>query len=124
MLRCRSAAYRPARSEVEAELDDVAVGHEVVLALDADPAGGSGGGHGAGGDQVGEGDDLGLDEAALEVGVDHAGGLGGGGAGADGPGPGLLGAGGEEGLQAEGAEADPDQLVQARLTAGPKESRA
>src|SRR5690606_4219346 len=53
-----------------------------------------------------EGDDLGLDEALLEVGVDDAGGLGGGGAALDGPGAGLLGPGGEVGLQAEGVEAD------------------
>src|SRR6266536_3581604 len=35
-------------SDVEAELDDVAVLHDVVLAFHADLAGGAGGGHGAG----------------------------------------------------------------------------
>src|SRR5258707_10216393 len=50
--------------------------------------------HRAGGHQVVVGDDLGLDEAALEVGVDDAGGLGSGGPLADRPGAGLLGAGG------------------------------
>jgi conjugative relaxase-like TrwC/TraI family protein len=35
----------PSRSDVEAELDHVAVSHDVVLALHAHPAGGLGGGH-------------------------------------------------------------------------------
>src|SRR5437899_1754335 len=39
-------------SDVEPELDHVAVGHEVVLAFHADLAGGAGGGHRAGGHQV------------------------------------------------------------------------
>src|SRR3954454_14720919 len=58
--------------DVEAELRHVAVGHHVVLALDAHPSRGAGGGHGPGGDQVVVRDDLGLDEAALEVSVDDA----------------------------------------------------
>ena len=72
-------------------------------------------GHGAGLDQVVEGDHFGLDEAALEVGVDHAGGLRGGVALVDGPGPRFLGPGRQVGLQAEGVEADAGQLVQAGL---------
>src|SRR5689334_11975499 len=67
-------------SDVEAELDYVAVLHDVVLAFHADLADGAGLDQGAGLDEVGVGDDLGLDEAALEVGVDDAGGFGGGGA--------------------------------------------
>src|SRR5436190_802900 len=78
-----------------------------VLAVDADLAAGLRRGHRPGGHQLVEGDDLGLDEAALEVGVDDAGGLRCRPALADGPGPGLLGAGGQVGLQAEGGEADP-----------------
>src|SRR5690349_23004463 len=74
-------------SHVEAELHDVAVRHDVVLALHADPTSLLGLEHGAGSDEVVEGDDLGLDEAALEVGVDDAGGLGGRGALLDRPGP-------------------------------------
>ena len=89
--------------------------HDVVLAFDADLAGGAGGLHGAGGHEVVVRDDLGLDEAALEVGVDDAGRLGSGRADRDRPGAGLLRPGGEERLQAEGVEADPDQLVEAGL---------
>ena len=75
----------------------------------------SGRGHRAGGDEVVEGDDLGLDEAALEVGVDDTGGLGSGRALADRPGAGLLGAGGQVGLQPEGVEADPGEHVEPGL---------
>src|SRR4051794_21233743 len=82
-----------ADSDVEAELHHVAVLHDVVLALHADLAELLGLEHGAGCHEVVEGDDLRLDEAALEVGVDHARGLGGGGALGDRPGTGLLGAG-------------------------------
>ena len=106
---------RPTASDVEAELHHVAVGHHVVLALDAGLAGGARGGDGAGGDEVVERDDLGLDEALLEVGVDHAGGLRGGPALVDRPGARLLGAGGQVGLQAERVEADAGELVQAGL---------
>src|SRR5690348_8617793 len=71
-------------SHVEAELDDVAIGHDVVLALHADLAGGLGGGHRTGRHQVVVRDDLGLDEATLEVGVDDACGFGCGGTALDG----------------------------------------
>src|SRR5262249_19830435 len=84
----RSARVLP--SDVKAELDDVAVLHDVVLALDASLARRAGGRDRAGRDQVVVGDDLGLDEALLEVGVDHAGRLGGGRADRDLPGAGLL----------------------------------
>ena len=121
-----------------AELHDVAVAHDVVLAFDAGLARGAGGGHGARRDQVVVGDHLGLDEAPLEVAVDDAGRLRCRGAGLDRPGPGFLRARGEEGLQAERAEAglgEPGlaQLAKAGfralglqtfLTAGPKETRA
>src|SRR4249919_1101720 len=92
---------------VEAELHHVAVLHDVLLALDAGLALAAGLGDRAALDEVAEGDDLRLDEALLEVGVDHTGGLGGGGALLDRPGPGFLGAGGEVALQAEGLVADP-----------------
>ena len=99
--------------DVEAELHDVAVLHDVVLAFDARLAGGLGVGHRTCGDQVVEADDLGLDEAALEVGVDDAGSLGGGGALADGPGARFLRTCGQVGLQSQGVEAYACQLVQA-----------
>ena len=63
-------------SDVEAELHDVAVGHHVVLALHADRPASLAFSMEPSGDEVVEGDDFGLDEAALEVGVDDAGGLG------------------------------------------------
>ena len=68
----------PAVLDVEAELHHVAVGHDIVLAFDPDLALGLGLVHGPGLDEVGEVNNLGLDEAALEVGVDDAGGHGGG----------------------------------------------
>src|SRR5690606_37674816 len=102
-------------SDVELELDHVAVGHDVVLALHAYLAGRAGSRHRAGRHQVVVRDDLGLDEATLEVAVDHPGRLRGGGADRDGPRPRLLRPGGEERLQAQRAETHPDQLVQAGL---------
>src|SRR5690606_30053476 len=100
---------------VEAELHDVAVGHDVVLALDPRLSCSTHSGDRTGLDQVLEGDHLGLDEAALEVGVDHPRGLRRGPALADGPGPGLLGPGREVGLQPERVEADPGELVETCL---------
>ena len=52
-------------SDVEPELDDVAVLHDVFFALDAELAGLAGFGLGAEGDKIVEGDGLGGDEAAL-----------------------------------------------------------
>ena len=104
-----------ASPDVEAELHDVAVLHDVVLALHAGLALGARLGDRAGGDEVGERDDLGLDEAALEVGVDDARGLRGLPALVDRPRARLLRAGGEVRLQAERVEADAGELVEARL---------
>ena len=61
---------------VEQEVDDVAVLHDVVLALAADQALCLGGSHGAAGLHILKGNDLGADETPLEIGVDLAGGLG------------------------------------------------
>src|SRR5690349_10102093 len=68
----------PPRCLSKAELHHVAIGHDVVLALEPDLSLRPGGAHRTGRDQVLEGDHLGLDEALLEVGMDHPGGLGGG----------------------------------------------
>ena len=70
-----SELRKRADSHVEAELNDVAVLHDVVLALHAHQAPRLRLGHRSGGDQVVVRDDLGLDEAPLEVSVDHAGGF-------------------------------------------------
>src|SRR5665648_605786 len=102
-------------SDVEPELHDVAVGHHVVLALDPGLADGARRRDRAEFDQVRVGHHLGLDEPTLEVGVDHPGGLRRRPALVDGPGPGLLGAGGQERLQAEGVEPHPRELVKAGL---------
>src|SRR5690606_18707093 len=98
---------------VKPEFDHVAVLHDVVLALQARLALGSGLGHGTGGDEVLERDDLGLDEALLEVGVDDTGRLGRLPALADRPGARLLGARRQIGLQPQGVEADARELIQA-----------
>ena len=66
-------------------------------------------------DEIVIGDGLGADEAALEVGVDLAGGLGRLGAAVDGPGARFLGAGGEEGDQAEQLVAGADHPREAGL---------
>ena len=63
-------------SDVEPELHDVAVVHDVFLALHAHLARGLGGLHRAGGVEVVERDDFGLDEALFEVRVDDARSLG------------------------------------------------
>ena len=63
--------------DVEAEVDHVAVLDHVLLALGAQLAGLLGPLLALAGDEVVVGDDLGADEAALEVGVDDPGRLGG-----------------------------------------------
>src|SRR5579864_331322 len=90
-------------SDIEPEEADVAVLHHVVLALQPYLATFAGDSVGAGGLEVGEGHDLGLDESPLEVGVDDTRGLRGGGAAPHRPGPHLGLTGGEEGEQVEEA---------------------
>src|SRR5450759_4422509 len=103
-----------ARSHVDAKVHHVAFPHHVVLAFDPHLAAGSGLDHGTGSDQVVVGDHLGLDEPALEVGVDDAGCDRCGVPAAYRPGPGLLRAGREVGLQTQRLVSDGDQLVQPR----------
>src|SRR4029453_15099998 len=98
---------------VEADVEDVAFPDDVGAALDAEQAFGRGGAPPAGGDPVVVADHLGADEAALQVGVDAAGGFGGGGAPADLPGAGLVLPGGEEGEQVEEPPAGGEHLVAA-----------
>ena len=101
-------------AHVELELDDVAVLHDVVAAFLTELAFLLDLRHGAfGGNEIVIGDDIGLDEALFEVGVDHAGGLRGGVALVDLPCAHFLLACGEEGGQAERVVADACQLVEA-----------
>ena len=90
---------------IKLELDHVTVGHDVVLALLANLAVGASLRHGARLIQVLEGHDLGLNEAALEVRVDHARRLRGGGTLLDRPRAGLLRASRQVRLQPQGLEA-------------------
>src|SRR4051812_18780547 len=110
-----SRLARPPTSQldIEAEFDDVAVGHGVVLALYAHLSTRTCFGHRAGIHDVLVGNDLGLDEAAFEVGMNHPGGLWRGGTPLDRPGPRLLRTGSEERLESERFETDPGQLVNA-----------
>ena len=89
--------------------------HHVFLALDAHLASGLRGGHRTGLDQVDKMHHLGLDEALLEVGVDHARGLGRCGTLADGPRARLLGARRQVGLQSKRVEADASKLIEPGL---------
>ena len=75
--RGRSCNGRQRSLHVEAEVDHVAVLDHILLALGAQQAFFLGGGHAAAaGHHLVEVDGLGPDEAALDVGVDLAGGLG------------------------------------------------
>src|SRR5579875_323680 len=84
-------------SDVEADLEDIAVHHLVVLALDPQLARLPGRRPGPVGQQLVPVDHFGPDEAPLQVGVDHPGALGGLGTGPEGPGPALFLPGGEKG---------------------------
>src|SRR5688500_10562963 len=86
-LRCNNL---PPVLHVEAEEQDVPVLHHVLLPLGAHQPLVAGGLDAAEAGEVVVGDGLGANEAALEVAVDHAGGLGALGADGDGPGADLL----------------------------------
>src|SRR5580658_4714947 len=85
----------PGRSNVEAEVHDIGFLYQVLLALEPQPAGFARPGLPVVADVVVKGDDLGTNEAALEIGMDHPGGLRGGTAPAHRPGANLLRPGGE-----------------------------
>ena len=103
------------RLDVELEEEDVAVfdyvffafGTEQSLFFDCLLA--------AVGEEIIRGVAVGLDEAALEVGVDDAGGSGGFGAAFDGPGADLLHTGGEVGDEVEQAVGRVDEAVESGL---------
>src|SRR5438045_2588594 len=97
-----------APSDVEAEVDHIAVAHDIVLALEAQLARLLGALLAAVRDEVVVRRDLGADEAALEVGMDDARSLRRGRPGADGPGAHFLGPGGEVGVQTQQTIRRPD----------------
>ena len=114
----RKRGTRPSFQTLKRNKQDVAVLDDIVLALGAHPARLLGAGLAAVADEILIGDGLGADEAALEIGVDDAGGLGRLGAFLDRPGARFLGAGGEEGDQMEQVVAGADDAGEAGLGRG------
>src|SRR4029077_2733067 len=100
---------------VEPEVYDVALLHQVFLALQAQLAGVARTGFAPAGEVVREGDDFGADEATFEVGMDDSRRLRRRRPDAHRPGAHFLGACGEESLQTEQAVGRTDHTVQPRL---------
>ena len=88
LLQCTQIRLWLACSHIEQKVQHIPVLDDVVLAFGAHLAGFLGALFALVLDEVVEGDGLGADEAAFEVGVDDAGGFGGGVAFVDGPGAG------------------------------------
>src|SRR5438034_9270093 len=105
----------PGSLDVEAEVDHVAVAHHVVLALEAQLARLLGALLAAVRNEIIVRRHLGANEAALEIGVDHARGLRRSRTGRDGPGADLLRSRREVGLQAEQVVRGADHAIQAGL---------
>src|SRR5277367_6478650 len=101
--------------DVEFEKEDVPVFYDVVFAFGAEEAFFFDGLFAAVFEEVVGGVAVGFDEAALEVGVDDAGGSGGFGAAFDGPGADFLHACGEVRDEVEEAVGGVDEAVEARL---------
>ena len=99
----------------EADVEDVALADDVLLALHPNEALRLRGVHRPGRDEVVVADHLGADEPAFQVRVDHAGGFGRLGAAPDLPGPRLILPRREERDEVEGAVSRPDDLVETRL---------
>src|SRR5438105_10410127 len=99
--RIRSYAARTSASDIEAEMNDVAVGDGVFLAFEARLTGLLALRLAAVADEIVVGDDLGADESLLDVAVDLAGGLLRDGAAPDRPGADLVFARGQEAHQVE-----------------------
>jgi len=99
-------------SHIKPEQGHIAVLHDILFSFTADQAFFLAGGHAAQIPERFEGNDLGTDEAALEIGVDLAGCLRRLGALGDGPGAALVLAAGQEGNEAQQVVAGADQTVQ------------
>src|SRR6478736_5044838 len=111
----RFRARFPDASVIEAEQHHIPILHYVLLALGAGDPLVAGALPAVRLDEVLEGDGLRLDEPLFEVGVDHAGGLGGAIPLVDGPSADLLLAGGEVALQAEEVVGGVGEAVEAAL---------
>ena len=99
----------------EAEMHDVAVLHDIILALEPHLSGIARTGFAAARHVIVVGDGFGADEAALEIGVDDARGLRRLGAAGHRPGARLLRPGSEEGYEIKQPVAGADQAIEARL---------
>src|SRR2546423_11880046 len=99
--RIRSYAARTSASDIEAEVNDVAVGDGIFLALEARFTGLLALRLAAVADEIVVGDDLGADESLLDVAVDLAGGLLRDGAAPDRPGADFVFARGQKAHQVE-----------------------
>ena len=111
-------------SDIEAEQNHIPVPHYIILALQAEQALLAGGGHGAAGLQIREGDHLRPDEAPLKIRVDFSRSLGRFGALGDGPGPALVRAGGQEGDQPKEGIAFLNNPVQAGCSSSRNSARS
>src|SRR5207237_10089600 len=107
-----ACGFKPATSNIKAEMHDVAVLDDVIGAFEAHLAGILGALLAATGDEIGIGDRLGADKALLEIAVDDAGGLRRLGAARDRPGARLLWARREKGDQIEERVSGADHLVE------------
>src|ERR1700722_6072030 len=101
--------------DVEAKMHDIAFAHDVLLALEAQAPRLARAGFAAIVDVILERDDLGANEAAFEISVDHAGGLRRGAARAHRPGADFFRPGGEIGQQSKQLIGTADHAVQTRL---------
>ena len=99
--------------KIEANVQYVAVLHDVFFAFQTQLAFGFSLHHTAKCHQIIVGNDLGADETLLQVRMDLTGGLRRGGAAVNCPGTALISAGGEEGLQAQQIVRETDHAVEA-----------
>src|SRR5579859_2012348 len=105
----------PPASHVEPEMHHIALAHDVLLPFEPELPRFLRARLALVGNVVVVGDDLGADEAVLEVGVNHAGGLGRRGALLHGPGARFLRSGGKVSLQSEERVAGADHAIESRL---------